>query len=118
MVGEVLSSPQDVVRCLITYTDWCQPTSSSIFSVGAARRSGHMSDGLRPGVLDTLDERTELARRCTYLDEQDLLVLFLWYVRQLPAADIAREAGMSRRQCYRRRSNAIQTIIDLGRSAA
>jgi len=46
--------------------------------------------------------------------DRDRLVLFLWYVRQLPVEDIARSVRLSRRQCFRRRAHAIDTIVKLG----
>jgi DNA-directed RNA polymerase specialized sigma subunit len=72
------------------------------------------SDGLHPGVLETLDERTELRRRVHLMEERDRHVLFLWYVRQLPLKQIARELGVSGRQCQRLRAKAVKTVVELG----
>jgi hypothetical protein len=36
-------------------------------------------------------------------------------VRQLPVDEIAREIGLSRRQCFRRRSHALSAIVEDGR---
>lgn len=110
----MLDSPRGVIHCLITYTDWWQPSTSSILQVGAGRRE---SDGLREGLLDTLDERTELRRRVWQLDERDRQVLFLWFVRQLTVKEIAASVGMSRRHCARRKAAAVQAIVDLGKPA-
>ena len=43
----MLASREDVVRALITYTDWWQPVTASIYEVGAARRSSSDGDGIR-----------------------------------------------------------------------
>jgi DNA-directed RNA polymerase specialized sigma24 family protein len=110
----IFVSPNDVVRCLLTYTDWWQPASTSVLRVGESiRESGH-SDGLRTGLLDSLDERTELTRRMRHVSDNDRRLLFLWYVRQLAAGDIARNLGISRRQCFRRRANAVRKLVELG----
>jgi DNA-directed RNA polymerase specialized sigma24 family protein len=113
----LLDTPQAVIRCLVTYADWWQPATTSILQVGAARRKKDMPEGFRPGLVDTLEERTELSRRTSFLDQTDRHILLLWYVKQLPVNEIAREIGLSRRQCFRRRSKAIETIVDLGETA-
>ena len=109
----MLDSAPDVVRCVLTYTDWWQPTTGSVL-VGAGRRHSSGWDGLRPGLIETLDERSELSRRMAGVDEVDRRILFLWYVEQLPPNDIARAVGVSRRQCYRRRAETIRLIVQLG----
>jgi len=111
----MLSSSSQVIRCLITYTDWWQPSSTSFIQVGAARRSTAESDGLRAGLLETLDERTELCRRAGLLDDRLRRILFLWYVAQLPVTQIARETGISARHCQRLRARAVEQIVELGR---
>jgi DNA-directed RNA polymerase specialized sigma subunit len=108
------ASSSDVVRGLITYTDWWQPTTSSVLQVGAARRSSELTDGIGIGLLDRLDERAELRRRMQDLREADRRLLYLWYVAQLPATRIAQLLGISRRQCFRRRASAIQRIVEVG----
>lgn len=113
----MLSSPRDVVRCLVTYVDWWQPATSSILQVGAARRGGDRSDGMRAGVIDTLDERSELRRRVDRLEERERKLLFLWYVTETPVVEIAREVGVSRRHCFRLRSRTIAKIVEMGRPA-
>ena len=102
----------DVVRALIRFTDWWQPITSSILQVGDARRSSGYSDGIRDGLLDTMDERSELSRRVRELDDRDRRILFLWYVKELPAHEVAREVGISRRQCFRRRSASLRALVD------
>lgn len=109
----MLSSPNQVIWALLTYTDWWQPSTASIYQVGG-RHSGFPSDGIRPGLLDRLDERDELCRRMQEVGERDRRLLYLWYLRQLPVHEIARELRMSRRHCFRRRAEAIRTIVDLG----
>lgn len=110
----MLHTRADVVRCLLTYTDWVQPATTSVLQVAAARREKNVPDGFRAGLLETLDERTELCRRMQIVDERDRQLLFLWYVAQLSAQDIARALRISRRQCFRLRARAIQKIVELG----
>jgi hypothetical protein len=107
-----LDSPTDVIRGLITYMDWWQPSSTSVLQVGPARRSYGIGDGIRTGLLERLDERVELGRRMRVLDEMDRRLLYLWYVAQTPAATIADVLGISRRQCFRRRASAIKRIVE------
>jgi DNA-directed RNA polymerase specialized sigma24 family protein len=111
----VLRTPDRVVRALITYTDWWQPSTSSVMQVGGARRLAKgFVDGIPVGLLSTIDERTELSRRMNDLEERDRTILFLWYVRQLAVADIAEAVGVSRRHCFRLRAAAVRRIVDLG----
>jgi hypothetical protein len=114
----MLRTEHHVIHCLVTYTDWWQPPTASVFQVGAARRGGERTDGFGEGLLETLDERTEICRRVWYLREADRLLLFLWYVEQHPVDEIAIRLAISRRQCFRRRARAIQAIIDLADTAA
>jgi hypothetical protein len=110
----LLDSPGQVVRSLLTYTDWCQPATTSVLQVAVARRrTGHF-DGFRGGFLETLDERAELSFRVSQLQGRDREILFFWYVAQLPLDDISKRVGISARQCYRRRGKAIRTIVELG----
>jgi hypothetical protein len=113
-VGEVRLFPSvsDVIRALVTFTDWWQPLTSSVLQVGALRRSSGFGDGIRDGLLDTIGERSELSRRIRQLDERDRRILFLWYVRELPAHEVASEVRISRRQCFRRRSAALRALVD------
>jgi DNA-directed RNA polymerase specialized sigma24 family protein len=110
-----LETPSDVIRCLITYSDWWQPSTTSILQVGAARRGSEPADGFRAGLLETLDERTELCRRVARLTDADRHLLFLWYVKQLPAVEIARVCKVTRRQCFRRRAAVVRAIADFGK---
>jgi DNA-directed RNA polymerase specialized sigma24 family protein len=113
-VGQVrpFESVPDVVRALITFTDWWQPFTSSVLQVGGARRSSDFGDGLRDGLLATIGERSELSRRIRALEERDRRILFLWYVQELPAHEVAKEVGISRRHCFRRRSAALRALVD------
>jgi len=110
----VLSTAKQVIWCLLTYTDWWQPSSGSVLLVGAARRSNGTTDGIHPGLVETLDERSELCRRVLQLPERERRVLYLWYLRQLPVREIAAVLGMSARQCQRVRAKAVRTIVELG----
>jgi DNA-directed RNA polymerase specialized sigma24 family protein len=114
----MLDSPAQVIRCLLTYTDWWQPSTGSILQVAAARRKSQLPDGFHPGLVETLDVRAELCRRVSQLEERDREVLYLWYVVQLAAADIGKELRISRRQCFRRRAGAVRKIVELGEPEA
>src|ERR1700675_2734627 len=109
----VLASPDQVVWALVTYTDWWQPNTASVYRVGSHRET-FASDGIRAGLLDKLPERGELCRRMQRVAEQDRRLLYMWYLRQLPAHEIARELRISRRQCFRRRAAVIRRIVELG----
>jgi DNA-directed RNA polymerase specialized sigma subunit len=113
-VGGVHLFPEvaDVIRGLVTLTDWWQPNTTSILQIGSARRASGYGDGIRDGLFDTIGERSELARRVRSLDERDRRILFLWYVKELPAHEVAREVGISRRHCFRRRSAALRALVD------
>jgi hypothetical protein len=114
-VQPLVSFPEtaDVIRALVRFTDWWQPQTGSILQVGSARRAGGFADGIADGLLDTIDERTELTRRVRdRLDDIDRQVLYLWYVRELPVCEIARAVRLSRRTCFRKRSAAVRAIVD------
>ena len=110
----MLDSRPDVVRCLLTYADWWQPTTGSVLVAALSRRASEW-DGLRAGLIDSIDERSELCRRMAHIDEADRHILLLWYIAQLAPDEIAHVVGISRRQCYRRRAQAIQMIVSLGK---
>jgi len=113
----MLSSNREVIRALLTYTDWWQPATTSILQ-GTRRRGGEHADGMRAGLLEHIDERSELCRRMDHLKHVERHVLYLWYLEQLAAEDIARRAGISRRHTFRVRSNAIRKIVELGEDEA
>lgn len=114
----MLDSTRDVIRCLVTYPDWWQPSSGSILLVGGARRDKNLRDGLNPGVVETLEERAELSKRMQLISAADRQLLFLWYVEQLHVDDVSRTLGISRRQCFRRKAKSLKTIIELGKAEA
>jgi DNA-directed RNA polymerase specialized sigma24 family protein len=114
----MLESPRQVVWSLLTYTDWWQPATTSVLQVGAARRKSQFPEGIPAGLLETLDVRAELCRRVSLLEDRDRQVLYLWYVVQLPAEDIAKAVRISRRQCFRRRARAIRKIVEFGEPEA
>jgi hypothetical protein len=109
----VLSTPNQVIWALLTYTDWWQPNTASIYQVGG-RRGSYASDGIRAGLLDTMSVRDELCRRMVDLDDRSRELLYLWYLKQLPANEIARELKIGRRHCFRLRAEAVRRIVDLG----
>ena len=100
----------DVIRGLVRYTDWWQPVTSSLYRIAGKRAAS--GDGIAPGLVETLDERTELCRRMATLPERDRRLLFLWYVKQDDVLDIARALHISRRHCFRIRANAIRALTD------
>jgi DNA-directed RNA polymerase specialized sigma subunit len=114
----MLDSPREVVRALLTYMDWWQPATTSVLQAGAARRGNDPAQGFRAGLLETLDERTELSRRMQHIEDRDRRVLFLWYVRQVAVKDICRAVRISRRQCFRRRAKAIRLLVEAGQPEA
>jgi hypothetical protein len=107
-------SPEQVIRGLVRYTDWWQPATTSVLQVGPARRAKGYTDGIPAGLLGSLDERAELCSRMQQVAARDRLLLFLWYVQQLPVEEIAPIVKISRRQCFRRRAAAIKEIVKLG----
>jgi DNA-directed RNA polymerase specialized sigma24 family protein len=106
-----LDRADQVIRCLLTYTDWWQPNTTSVYYVGGPGRDRMFAEGIRPGLLEHLDERSELCQRMQRLTDRDRRLLFLWYLEQRSVDEIAKELKISRRQCFRRRREAIQTII-------
>ncbi len=108
----MLATSGDVIRSLVTYTDWWQPSSTSLMQIGAARRSSDVPEGFRAGLLENLPDRIELSRRMRRVSDRDRRLLFLWYVQQLEVADIAKALGLSRRQCFRRRAQAVRALLD------
>lgn len=110
----MLETNSSMIHALLTYTDWWQPTTTSVMRFSGVQRRAQ-TDGFREGLLDTLDERTEVCRRMSFLSDKERNVLFLWYVVQLPVAEIAREVRVSSRQCFRVRARAIKTLVELGR---
>ena len=111
-----LAHADQVIRCLLTYTDWWQPNTTSVYYVGRAGRDRVLAEGLRPGLLEHLDERSELCQRMQRLTDRDRRLLFLWYLEQRAVDEIGKELKISRRQCFRRRREAIQAIIEAGKT--
>lgn len=111
MSSHLLTSPQDVVRALLTYVDWWQPFTSSVLQ--ATHRGGE-HDGIRAGLVEHLEERAELCRRMERLDERERRLLYLWYVKDASPREISRACKVSLRHCHRVRAKAIRTIVELG----
>lgn len=115
----MLNRADTVARALVVYTDWWQPASTSVIQVGPSWSGGRWrGEGLRPGLLETLDERSELQRRMAFLKEIDRQLLFLWYVQQLSVEEISQLLRISRRQCFRRRAQALKRLVELGEDDA
>ena len=108
----MLSTANQVIWALLTYTDWWQPSTTSVYQVGGKRRTA--GDGIHPGLLDNLPVRDELCRRMQELDDRSRRVLYLWYLKQMAVEEIAHELHISRRQCFRRRSAAVRRLVELG----
>lgn len=111
----MLSTANEVIWALLTYTDWWQPSTTSVYQVSRRRRID--GDGIHPGLLDGLPVRDELCRRMQELSDRDRQVLYLWYLQQLAVDDIASELHISRRQCFRRRASAVARLVELGQPA-
>lgn len=109
----MLDTEPDVIRCLVTYTDWWQPTTTSVMTTQGTKRSGDVPPTFKPGFVESIDERWELEWRLGWLDEVDVELLYLYYVANRPAAEIADTVGLSIRQCARRRKEAVAAIADL-----
>jgi DNA-directed RNA polymerase specialized sigma subunit len=109
-MSAAFASPDGVIRSLVRYTDWWQPSTSSIYTITGKR--GDHGDGMAPGLLDSLDDRTELCRRMATLSDRERHLLFLWYVKQDDVLGIARALRISRRQCFRIRTQAIRSLVD------
>jgi DNA-directed RNA polymerase specialized sigma24 family protein len=109
----LLATHSQVIRALLRYTDWWPVGGGSVIPVGGARRSNDRSDGIPPSILNSLDERTELCRRMERLSARDRRLVFLWYVKQLSAEEIAKDLRISRRQCFRIRAKTIDEIVQL-----
>lgn len=109
----LLDSERDVVLCLTTFTDWWQPSSASVVALKRIQRKDR-TDGIHPGLIATMETRTELCRRMNQLPQRDREILFLWYVKQQHVDDISETVGVSRRQCFRRRSQAVRRLVGLG----
>jgi DNA-directed RNA polymerase specialized sigma24 family protein len=113
----VLDTFASVERALSRYTDSLQPRTSSVTTLG---RHGGGSAGrdwpFPPVFLDELEEREELRRRMAWLDREEAVVLFRWYVEGAKPGAIAAALGRSLRHVYRRRSSGIEALVALGRT--
>lgn len=115
----MLETNQAVIRCLSTWTDWWQPTSSSIVSLDARRPSlDQTRDPFRQGLLESIDERTELRWRLDHLEAVDREILYRFYVLMSPAEQVAEDVGLSTRQCFRRRNAAVRALAALAEPPA
>ena len=72
----MLATPKQVVWALITYTDWWQPNTESVYRIGA-RRGTFASDGIRDGLA----RHALRARRAVPADAAD--------ARERPAPPVA-----------------------------
>jgi hypothetical protein len=111
----MLSTFHSVERALTRYTDCLQPRTGSVTTLGGGKGSGPASP-FHPALLDGLEERSELARRMAWLDREEAVVLFRWYVEGAKPTVIATALGRSLRHVYRRRSSGIDAIVALGRA--
>ena len=112
----MLSTFASVERALARYTDSCQPRTGSVTALGGSGKGAGFGDPFHPAMLGELEERRELARRMAWLDREEAVVLFRWYVEGAKPCVIADGLGRSLRHVYRRRSSGIEAIVALGRS--
>jgi DNA-directed RNA polymerase specialized sigma24 family protein len=110
-VSGVLESAEEVRRCLERSRDWYLPATTSLVEIGAPPGDHSWDEVFRPGFLDSLDERLVLWRRLRCLEPLDRQILILLHVLGLPAAEVARRVGISRRHCFRRRNAALQQLV-------
>jgi DNA-directed RNA polymerase specialized sigma24 family protein len=110
----MLSSFASVERALTHYTDPLQPRTGSFTAVPRAGGSSGSGTVFHPALLDDLEERTELRRRMAWLDREEAVVLFRWYVEGAKPEAIARDLGRSLRHVYRRRTAGIEALVALG----
>ena len=111
----MLSTFASVERALTHYTDHFQPRTSSVTALGGGKGSGP-GDPFHPSLLGDIEVRTELARRMAWLEREEAVVLFRWYVEGAKPTVIAAGLGRSLRHVYRRRSSGIEAIVALGRA--
>lgn len=64
----------------------------------------------RKGFISNFEERAELARRLSDLDERERRLLVLWHVEGHPVARIGRMLGISRVHCYRLQKIALEAM--------
>jgi len=112
----MLSTSASVERALTRYTDYLQPRTSSVTALGGGGKGSGPGDPFHPALLEGLEERTELARRMAWLEREEAVVLFRWYVEGAKPTVIAASLGRSLRHVYRRRASGIEAIVALGRA--
>lgn len=107
----MFETDRDLIRCLVSYTDWWQPATTSLVAAPPKRRGPRSPSTFRTGFVDHLDDRRELEWRLSFLDDEDRKLLYLFYVAYLPIERIAEQMGVTPRTCYRRRTRAIERLI-------
>lgn len=101
----------EVIRALARFRDCYDPKSASLMLVGAHADDPH-AEPFRQGFISRFDERSELVRRLSKLDERARRLLLLWHVEAVPVAQIARRLGISRVHCYRVNRRALEMMMD------
>ena len=112
----MLDTFASVERALSRYTDGFQPRTGSITALGGGGKGAGSSDPFHPSLLEDLEEREELRRRMAWLDREEAVVLFRWYVEGAKPVAIAAGLGRSLRHVYRRRSSGIEALVALSRT--
>jgi len=112
----MLATVASVERTLTHYTDPLQPRTGSCTAVPRAGATGGSGTAFHPSLLANLEERAELRRRLAWLEREEAIVLFRWYVEGATPHAIAAGLGRSLRCVYRRRSSGIEALVALGRS--
>jgi hypothetical protein len=109
----MLDTFASVERALTRYTDVLQPRTSSVSTLSRTSAGGDRFP-FHPGLLDDLEERSELRRRLRWLEDEEALVLLRWYIEGARPELIAGALRRSVRHVYRRRVSAIERIVALG----
>jgi hypothetical protein len=109
----MLATYASVEHALRHYTDYFQPRTGSVTSLGGGKVSG-VGHPIHPALLESLEERTELCRRMAWLDREEAVILVRWYVEGAKPCVIAEGLGRSLRHVYRRRYSGVSTLVALG----
>lgn len=107
----MLETVGEVAGALKAFGDFYHPKTNSILMTSGSPRDPH-GDPFRRGFIDSLEIRTELLRRLAKLEERDRNLVMLWYVSDVPAAELCGRIGVSRATLYRMRDRALQQMVE------
>jgi DNA-directed RNA polymerase specialized sigma24 family protein len=111
----VFKTTRDIVVALRRVKDSYEPRTSSLLLLGRTPYDPG-SEPFRAGFLQRIEERQELIRLLGSLDERSRQLMLLWFVEELPVADIARRLDISRVHCYRLKDGALRAMLESSRS--